>query len=199
MLVANKIPDYSREDNVVPFSKHVMIKRSLIALSCLVFAGPALAQSAAEKAGVNSALGISPTTADFVKEVATSDMFEIESSKLAQDKGNAAEKSFASQMVTDHTKTSNDLKGMITGGKFKAELPTALDNSHQSKLDKLKGESGKDFSSDYDSMQVSAHKDAVALFERYAKGGENADLKAWAGKTLPALKHHLDMAEKLKR
>ena len=34
-------------------------------------------------------------------------------------------------------------------------------------------------------------------FERYAKGGDNSDLKDWAGKTLPALKHHLDMAEEL--
>ena len=44
-------------------------------------------------------------------------------------------------------------------------------------------------------MQVSAHKDAVSLFERYAKGGENSKLKDWAGKTLPALQHHLDMAQ----
>ena len=44
-------------------------------------------------------------------------------------------------------------------------------------------------------MQVSAHKDAVSLFERYAKGGENSKLKGWAGKTLPALQHHLDMAQ----
>ncbi|MEA2862816.1 MAG: putative rane protein [Bradyrhizobium sp.] len=171
----------------------------MIALGCLLFAGPALAQSAGEKTGINSTLGISPTTADFLKEVAISDMFEINSSKLAQDKGNAPEKSFAAQMVTDHTKTSNELKGLVSSGKVKAELPTALDSSHQSKLDKLKGESGKDFSSDYNSMQVSAHKDAVSLFERYAKGGENADLKNWAGKTLPALKHHLEMAEKLKK
>ncbi|GAC1617710.1 MAG: DUF4142 domain-containing protein [Bradyrhizobium sp.] len=171
----------------------------MIALGCLLFAAPALAQSAGEKTGVNSTLGISPTTPDFVKEVAISDMFEIESSKLAQQKGNAAEKTFASQMVTDHTKTSTELKGMVTGGKVKADLPTALDSSHQSKLDKLRGESGKDFSSDYDTVQVSAHKDAVSLFERYAKGGENADLKNWAGKTLPALKHHLDMAQSLKK
>ncbi|MEA2865524.1 MAG: putative rane protein, partial [Bradyrhizobium sp.] len=92
------------------------MKRSIIALGCVLLAAPALAQSAGEKTGVNSALGIAPTTADFVKEVAISDMFEIQSSKLAQDKGNAS--------------------------------PTALDSSHQSKLDKLKGESGKDFSSD---------------------------------------------------
>jgi putative membrane protein len=124
-------------------------------------------------------------------------MFEISSNKLAEDKGNAAEKSFASMMVTDHTKTSSELKGLVSSGKVKAELPTALDSSHQSKLDKLKDLSGKDFSSNFDSYQVSAHKDAVSLFERYAKGGDNADLKDWAGKTLPALKHHLEMAEKL--
>ena len=171
----------------------------MIAIACLLLAGPALAQSAGEKTGVNSALGISPTTADFVKEVAISDLFEIDSSKLAQDKGTAPEKTFASQMVSDHTKTSTELKGLVTSGKVKAELPTALDSSHQSKLDKLKGESGKDFSSDFDSVQVSAHKDAISLFERYAKSGDNAALKDWAGKTLPTLKHHLDMAEGLTR
>jgi putative membrane protein len=46
-------------------------------------------------------------------------------------------------------------------------------------------------------MQVSAHKDAVSLFERYAKGGDNAALKDWAGKMLPALQHHLEMAQNL--
>jgi putative membrane protein len=175
------------------------MKRSIIVFGCLLLAGPALAQSMGEKTGVNSTLGIAPTTADFVKEAAISDMFEIQASTLAQDKGNAPEKSFATQMVTDHTKTSADLKGLVSSGKVKADLPTALDSSHQSKLDKLKGESGKDFSSDFDSEQVSAHKDAVSLFERYAKGGDNADLKDWAGKTLPALKHHLDMAQNLNK
>src|SRR4030081_1767981 len=175
------------------------MKPSIIVLGLALLAGPALAQSAGEKTGVNSALGISPTTADFVNEVAISDMFEIESNKLAQEKGNAPEKTFASQMVTDHTKTSTELKGLVSSGKVKVELPAALDSSHQSKLDKLKGESGKDFSSDYDSIQVSAHKDAVSLFERYAKRGDNADLKNWAGKTLPALKHHLEMAQGLKK
>ncbi|AWL99906.1 DUF4142 domain-containing protein [Bradyrhizobium amphicarpaeae] len=173
------------------------MKRTLIALACVAFAGPALAQSLGEKTGVNSALGVAPATADFVKEVAISDMFEIESSKLAEQKGNAEEKSFAQQMITDHTKTSTELKGLVGEKKIQATLPTQLDSSHQSKLDKLKGVNGKDFSSDYNSYQVSAHEDAVSLFERYAKGGDNADLKNWAGKTLPALKHHLEMAKTL--
>lgn len=173
------------------------MKRSLIALACVLLAGPALAQSLGEKTGVNSALGVAPTTADFVKQVAISDMFEIESSKLAEQKGNADEKSFAKQMIADHTKTSGELKGMVSSKKIEATIPAELDSAHQSKLDKLKGANGKDFTSDYNSYQVSAHEDAVSLFDRYAKGGDNADLKDWAGKTLPALKHHLDMAKAL--
>jgi putative membrane protein len=149
--------------------------------------------------GVNATLGISPSTPDFVKQVAISDMFEIESNKLGQEKGNAAEKSFASQMVQDHTKTSTELKALVSSGKVKAELPAALDSAHQSKLDKLKSKTGKDFSSDFDSMQQDAHKDAVSLFERYANGGDNAELKSWAAKTLPALKHHHQMAEGLSK
>jgi putative membrane protein len=173
------------------------MKRVVIAVSCVLLAGPALAQSVGEKTGVNSALGVTPSTDDFVKEVATSDMFEIESNKLGEQKGTAQEKTFARQMVTDHTKTTGELKSMVESGKVKATLPTTLDSSHQSKLDKLKSASGKDFSSDFDSYQVSAHKDAVSLFERYAKGGDNPELKDWAGKTLPALQHHLEMAQEL--
>lgn len=175
------------------------MKSIVIVTGCLLLATPVLAQSLGEKTGVNSTLGISPTTADFVKEVAISDMFEIASNKMAEDKGNGSEKSFAAMMVADHTKTSSELKELVSSGKVKAEIPTDLDSAHQSKLDKLKGLNGDDFSSSFDSIQVDAHKDAVNLFERYSKGGDNADLKNWAGKTLPSLQHHLDMAQNLKK
>ena len=55
-----------------------MMRRFFLLVSCLLLAGPALGQSVGEKTGVNSVLGISPSTPDFVKEVAISDMFEIE-------------------------------------------------------------------------------------------------------------------------
>jgi putative membrane protein len=135
-----------------------------------VLAMPAYAQSVPERTGVNSVLGVAPKTEDFVKQVAISDMFEIESSRLATQKGSAAPvKGFASQMVADHTKTSTELKGLVSGGKVKAEVPAALDSSHQSKLDKLKGLNGEDFDKQYVSDQQGAHKDAVDLFERYAR------------------------------
>jgi putative membrane protein len=102
-------------------------------------------------------------------------------------------------MITDHTQTSTELKGLVTGGKVKANLPAMMDKSHQSKLHKLKGLDGAEFTKEYDSLQLAAHKDAVSLFERYAKGGENADLKAFADKYLPVLREHLKMAEALQK
>jgi putative membrane protein len=170
-------------------------KISIIA-ACVLLAGPAIAQSVGEKSGINSVIGISPSTPDFVKEVAISDMFEIESSKLAAERADGPTKTFASQMVKDHTKTSTELKSEAAG-LSNASIPTALDSPHQSKLDKLKGLNGADFTKSYHDVQVSAHKDAVSLFERYAKGGDNEKLKAWAAKTLPDLRHHLEMAQAL--
>ena len=174
-----------------------MNKLLLSSAVALFLLAPANAQSVGEKTGVNSALGISPTTQDFVTEAANSDMLEIASSKLAEEKGTADEKKFAEQMITDHTKTTNELKGMVQSGDVKAQIPASMDSSHQSKLDKLRDAKADNFSSDYDSMQVSAHEDAVSLFERYSKSGDNAKLKDWAGKTLPTLQHHLDMAQSL--
>jgi putative membrane protein len=175
------------------------MKRSMIALGCILIAGPALAQSVGEKTGLNSALGISPTTADFIMEAANSDMLEIAAAKLALEMGNAEEKKFAEQMMADHGKTSSDLKALVSSGAVKADVPTALDSSSQKKLDKLRDTRRQAFASEYDPMQVSAHKEAASLFERYSKSGDNPMLKDWASKTLPALQHHLDMAEAMNK
>jgi putative membrane protein len=99
-------------------------------------------------------------------------------------------------MIADHTKTSSELKEMVPAH-MKAAIPVTLDDSSQKKLDKLRNAKPEDFAGEYDPMQVSAHKDAVSLFERYAAGGDNNKLKDWAGKTLPALQHHLEMAQQM--
>jgi putative membrane protein len=65
-------------------------------------------------------------------------------------------------------------------------------------LNELKTKTGKEFDQSYDQIQIKAHQDAVALFEAYAKDGDNADLKKWPASTLPHLKEHLAMAQKLK-
>lgn len=173
-----------------------MLKFILSAALVTALSSATFAQSVGEQTGVNSTLGIAPKTEDFIKEAATSDMLEVDAAKIAQQKGNADEKQFARQMVTDHTKTSSELKGIVSAD-MKSALPTALDDSSQKKLDKLRDTKPQDFAAQYDPMQVSAHNDAVSLFERYAKGGEDPKLKDWAAKTLPTLQHHLEMAQTL--
>jgi putative membrane protein len=101
-------------------------------------------------------------------------------------------------MITDHTKTSSELKQMVSGD-LKTALPTSLDDSSQKKLVRLREAKPNDFASEYDPMQVSAHKDATSLFERYSKGGDDSKLKDWASKTLPDLQHHLEMAQDMNK
>jgi putative membrane protein len=158
-----------------------------IATTCLLIAFPAMAQSPA------------PRAQEFVNKVAVSDMFEIQSSQLAltEKQPDQDTKPFAQRMVKDHQKTTAELKKLVDSGKVQAKLPTALDSDHQKMLDELKAKTGKEFDQSYDQTQVK-HQDAVALFEAYAKDGDNADLKKWAATTLPHLKQHLKMAQKLK-
>jgi putative membrane protein len=169
------------------------LKTTLLLGACLILASPAFAQSVGEKTGVNSTLGIAPKTTDFVTEAATSDMFEIQAAKLAAARTTGDVQSFADRMITDHSKTTEELTGLAQKANIK--LPTEMTSSQKNMLDKLNGLKGTDFAKQYMDDQVSAHKDAVSLFERYGKGGDNAQLKAWAEKTLPVLQHHLDMAE----
>ena len=176
-----------------------MKKFIVLSAAALFLAIPAQAQSVSEKTGLNATVGVSPSTQDFVTEAANSDMLEIASSKLALSKGDAKIKAFANKMIEDHTQTSSEVKSLVSSGKVKVDLPMAMDKSHQSKLDKLSALAGADFTKEYESMQVSAHKDAVSLFERYSKGGDNADLKAFAAKYLPHLQEHLTMAQALRQ
>lgn len=166
---------------------------------CLLLALPAMAQSVGEKTGVNSVVGITPSTQDFVTEAAQSDMFEIQSNEAALNSDNAPIKSFAQKMIADHNKTTAELKAAVGAGGIQATLPTAMSSSQQSMLTKLHGLHGTDFDSQYDTDQVIGHKDAVSLYQRYSEGGDNAKLKSWATTTLPTLQQHLEMAQNLNK
>lgn len=180
------------------------LKALSLAAAIAVVAAPAFAQSVGERAktlgeqtGVNAAVGIAPTTMDFVNQAAISDMFQIQAGSLALQRGDPATKALAQQMITDHKKTSEELQGLISAGKVKETLPTALDSSHQTMLDDLAALQGMDFVKKYRGDMVDEHEAAVSLFQRYAAGGDNPALKEWAGKTLPTLQQHLDTARKL--
>lgn len=168
-----------------------------LAAALVLVSGSVFAQSVGEKSGTNAVLGISPSTSDFVQQAAISDMFEVQSSELATKRTEGKTKEFAERMIKDHSKTSEELKGLVHSKKVDATLPTKMDETHQQMIDMLESLHGSDFTKQYQEDQVDVHQDAVSLFRRYGEGGDNAALKDWASKTLPTLVKHLDMAQKL--
>jgi putative membrane protein len=118
---------------------------ALLAGACLMFAAHAHAQSPSNSLSTN----------DFVNKVADSDMFEIQSSEIAiQKRSDRDTRPFASRMIKDHTKTSKQLKSLVSSGKVKADVPTAIDADHQGKLDELRDLNGKQFDEAYDKAQL---------------------------------------------
>jgi putative membrane protein len=139
-----------------------------------------------------------PSTSDFVQKAAMSDMYEVEAGKIATQKGKSeVVKTFGQMMVEAHSKTTEELKGIVASESIKVDLPTKLDTRHQKLVDELNAASDAEFDKTYAKQQVDGHQDAVSLFDAYAKKGDNAALKAFAQKTLPVIQQHLNEAKKL--
>ena len=131
---------------------------------------------------------------DFVTKAANGGMFEVESSKLAVEEGGKDVQGFAQKMITDHGPANAKLQEIAKEQKL--SIPAELDAKHKADLDALKGPS-ETFDASYVKMQRDAHSDAVALFESYAKEGDNAALKTFAQETVPTLKMHKEAVDKL--
>ena len=132
-----------------------------------------------------------PDTA-FTNKAAVGGMAEVEFGKLALEKGSHAKvKEFASMMVKDHSMANEELKAIATAKSIM--LPTALDAMHQAKYEELKSKSGADFDKAYTAAMVEGHQKTLALMEDGSKNLQDADLKGFAAKTAPVVKHHLEM------
>lgn len=128
---------------------------------------------------------------DFMEAAARGGMAEVELSRVALQKSQNAEiKKFAQMMVTDHTKAGTELKALAAAKKI--TLPTDL-GSHQDDLDDLKGAETANLDREYVDTMVSDHESTVAAFQEQADKSADAEVKAFAAKTLPTLKMHLEM------
>lgn len=157
------------------------------------------ASAASEVAGVKvQAHKLARGDTAFLKQAAQNGHAEIEGSKLALSKGTHAQvKAFAQQMVDDHTKASQELAALAAGKGV--ELPSEPSLAQKAKLKLLAQRDGESFDRHYaESIGVAAHEDTVKLFKKAAEQAKDADLKAFATKTLPTLEQHLQHAKDLK-
>ena len=134
---------------------------------------------------------------DFAMQAAEGGMTEVKAGELATKQGTAAAvKSLGKMMVTDHTKANNELKTLAA--KNNIVLPTAIPADKQQKLDALAALKGADFDKAFVDMMEEGHTSTITLFMTEAAKGRNADLKAFADKTLPVLNHHMEMVTSAK-
>ena len=158
----------------------------------LLFLAIAGASSAAMAANADKA---APEPAVFVTKAAQDGMTEVKAAKVALSKSeDPSIRNFANRMVTDHGKANAEL---ATIAKAKGiEVPKDLDAEHQKMVDALSAKSGSEFDLTYSQHMNMDHSKAIALFESAANASD-AELAGFAKKTLPTLKEHKKLAEKL--
>ena len=132
----------------------------------------------------------------FLLKAAQSGMTEVQLGQVAQEKGSSSEvKQFGARMVTDHSKANDELKSIAS--QKGVTVPSALDSTHQAMVEHLKGLSGDAFDRAYVKHMVKDHQKDVAEFQEESTSGQDADIKAFAGKTLEVVKSHLTEIESI--
>lgn len=146
--------------------------------------------------GTSSAAGaVSKGDLKMMRDMAHSNISEIETGKLAQSKSQDAEvKKFAQQMIDDHTKAQAELQKMAESKGV--TLPTEPDKKHQSMAKKMQDMSGEEFDRAYMKQGgVKDHQKTLKLLQKAQKDAKDPDLKALAAKMTPTVEQHLEMAK----
>lgn len=127
--------------------------------------------------------------ADFVAEAVASNYAEIKMAQLASQRSSNPEvKSIAKTLEADHTKTLNELKALAQTKAI--TVPMEEEEDARDKMKKLSDEKAEDFDKKWLEQMEDSHEKSINKFERRADKGEDADIKAFAAKTLPHLKMH---------
>lgn len=177
------------------------MRNFLLAAAAATFAltaPPALAQS---RIGPAEAPAPTPTSAaEYVRQAALSDRYEVESSRLALGRAQSEDlKRFAQHMIDEHTATSAALMAALPRAGVAPPDVSAPDRVRQGLLDALQqAQNGGEFDRRYRAQQVQAHREALALHQNYAANGDNAVLRGVAAQTAPRVAHHLEMLNRIR-
>jgi putative membrane protein len=158
---------------------------------------------AATGTGGTAATGTSGSTnaaREFVEDQMAAGNAEVQLGKLAQEKGTHADvKDFGALMVRDHQAAAADLKPIAEKlNVTQAEARQDSDNDLHDTMEELQKLSGREFDKKYIEEMIDDHEKDVRELENKAENADNADVKAWAAKTLPTIRQHLERAKSIK-
>lgn len=128
-------------------------------------------------------------------DLAQANIAEIENGKMALEKSQSAEiKKFAQHMVDDHTSALAEVQALARAKG--ATLPDGPGAIAKTKATALKALSGTLFDKEYAKRAgVGDHEATIKLLNKIQKDAKDADLKTLAGKMLPKVESHLEMAK----
>ncbi|MEG3162821.1 DUF4142 domain-containing protein [Sphingomonas sp. LB2R24] len=138
-----------------------------------------------------AAVAQAPAASTYVTKAGAGDQYEIQSSRLLlTSTKNAKLRSFASMMVTDHTKSTADVKAAaMRAGLHPA--PPKLDAMGTKNVAALRAATGTARDRLYVEQQKSAHQRALTLHQTYAQSGTAAPLKTVAASIAPVVQTHI--------
>lgn len=152
------------------------------------------AGAAAVTAGATNPEMANLTAQQFVEMAASSGMFEVKSSQLALERAKSDDvKAFAQMMIDDHTKANKELMTIAMAKNLPAPAePTGPAAEHMAAVMAAEGDG---FDAVYMEHQAKAHAEAIMLFQAQSVSNNDADLAAFAAKTLPTLQKHAEHAQ----
>jgi len=140
--------------------------------------------------------GLSMGDKTFIKDAASCGMMEVQLGQVALQNARSQDvKEFGQRMVTDHGKANDELKSVVASKNVR--LPTELKGKHKTMVEKLTKLTGDEFDKKYMQAMVKDHTKDVAKFRKASKKVSDPELNAWAGKTLPVLEQHLQLAKEV--
>ncbi len=153
--------------------------------------------STTTRAGKGGTASVSSSDRKFALTAAQGGMSEVEMARLALTKASSdAVKQYAQKMIDDHTAANAEL--MQIAATKNLTLPTTPDAKHRAMMARMEKLSGEAFDREY--VMMAGHKDhqkMEKLFRDQSMKGRDADLKAFAAKTLPVVQQHLQLARSL--
>ena len=155
--------------------------------------------ASATTTGVTGGLVSAATPEDkaFVAEAGMAGLYEVQAGNLALQKAeSAAVRGFAQRMITDHGKANAELAQLATAKGL--VLPAELEGEHEKAIEHLSTLSGAAFDTAYMQHMRGDHQKDIAQYEKASTSATDADIKAFATKTLPVLREHLTLAQQTK-
>jgi putative membrane protein len=158
--------------------------------------GLALLLSLTYTLGVRAARAAEDGSPDlrFVTGAAQANLAEVELGRLAAAKGTHPDvREYGQKSVDDHTRFGDRLQAIARPKGF--GIPTAMSAAAEDLFARLTTSEGAEFDRLYMGSMAMDYGKVVDLFQKEAETGKDADLRAFAAETLPALVERLGNAQ----